>query len=76
MDNKWQKSQELFARAQNSLAGGVSSPFRAKFPVPLYFEDGRDAVCWTWTAMNTSITRWLGDPAILGYRHPKDGRRG
>ena len=40
MNDKWQKSRELLARAQGSLAGGVSSPFRAKFPVPLYFADG------------------------------------
>ena len=39
--DNWSKSRELLARARKSLAGGVSSPFRAKTPVPLYFEDGR-----------------------------------
>lgn len=36
----WTKSRALLERAQQSLAGGVSSPFRAKFPVPLYLADG------------------------------------
>ena len=39
IDN-WSKSRELLERARKSLAGGVSSPFRAKTSVPLYFEDG------------------------------------
>lgn len=53
-----------------SLAGGVSSPFRAMFPVPLYFEDGcgcrlRDV------DGNEYIDYTLAwGPNILGYRHP------
>lgn len=71
MENKWQKSQALLARAQRSLAGGVSSPFRAQFPVPLYFHDGvgcrlRDV------DGNEYIDYALAwGPAILGYRHPR-----
>ena len=71
MNDKWQKSREMLARAQGSLAGGVSSPFRAKFPVPLYFADGcgcrlRDV------DGNEYIDYALAwGPSILGYRHPK-----
>ena len=36
-------SRQLLERARHSLAGGVSSPFRTAFPVPLYFADGRGA---------------------------------
>lgn len=69
--DKWQRSRELLSRAQASLAGGVSSPFRAKFPVPLYFKDGcgcrlRDV------DGNEYIDYALAwGPSILGYRHPK-----
>jgi glutamate-1-semialdehyde 2,1-aminomutase len=70
MIRDWPKSRALLQRAERSLAGGVSSPFRAKAPVPLYFEDGsgprlRDVdgneyidYCLAW------------GPMILGYRHP------
>jgi len=71
LSDKWQKSHALFARAQHSLAGGVSSPFRTRFPVPLYLADGcgcrlRDV------DGNEYIDYALAwGPAILGYRHPK-----
>jgi len=70
MIHDWPKSRALLRRAERSLAGGVSSPFRAKAPVPLYFEDAigprlRDVdgneyidYCLAW------------GPMILGYRHP------
>jgi len=70
-NDKWQGSRALLTRAQGSLAGGVSSPFRAKFPVPLYFTDGcgcrlRDV------DGNEYIDYALAwGPCILGYRHPK-----
>ena len=34
------KVGEYLERAKQSLAGGVSSPFRAKVPAPLYFRNG------------------------------------
>jgi glutamate-1-semialdehyde aminotransferase len=40
MTDGWKTLGELLQPARQSLAGGVSSPFRAKFPVPLYFRDG------------------------------------
>jgi glutamate-1-semialdehyde 2,1-aminomutase len=71
MKDRWQKSRELLARAQGSLVGGVSSPFRAKFPVPLYLTEGvgshvRDV------DGNEYIDYTLAwGPLILGHRHPK-----
>ena len=61
----------MLERAKGSLAGGVSSPFRAKFPVPLYFSGGcgcrlRDV------DGNEYIDYALAwGPSILGYAHPK-----
>ena len=40
---KWDQSRAMLERSRQSLAGGVSSPFRAKASVPLFFEDGRGA---------------------------------
>jgi glutamate-1-semialdehyde 2,1-aminomutase len=66
----WEKSRARLERARQSLAGGVSSPFRAFFPVPLYFSggcgarlrdvDGNDYIDY--------VLAW--GPMILGYSHP------
>lgn len=71
MNEKWKTSVELLERARRSLAGGVSSPFRAKAPVPLYFrhgcgshlidEDGNEYIDYA--------LAW--GPAILGHCYPK-----
>jgi glutamate-1-semialdehyde 2,1-aminomutase len=71
VQNKWQTSRALLARARGSLAGGVSSPFRAKFPVPLYFRDG-----WGSRLEDVDGNRYLDytlawGPLILGHRHPR-----
>jgi glutamate-1-semialdehyde 2,1-aminomutase len=69
-EDKYRRSREFLARARNSLVGGVSSPFRAKLPVPLYFEDAfgsraRDA------DGNEFIDYALAwGPLILGHKHP------
>ncbi len=61
----------MLEEAARSLAGGVSSPFRAKFPVPLFLEDGcgcrvRDV------DGNEYIDYTLAwGPNILGHRHPR-----
>ncbi|HUS06668.1 MAG TPA: aspartate aminotransferase family protein [Bryobacteraceae bacterium] len=70
MSERWAKSREYLERAKLSLAGGVSSPFRAKAPVPLYFRngcgsrledvDGNEYIDY--------VLAW--GPMILGYRHP------
>lgn len=71
MPRRWDKSKALLARARGSLAGGVSSPFRAMAPVPLYFQDGRGA------RLLDADGNWYVDytlawgPNILGYRHPR-----
>src|ERR1051326_2903022 len=68
--DKWTTSRELLARAQRSLAGGVSSPFRVKAPVPLYFRNGCGARLEDVDG-NEYIDYVLAwGPMILGYRHP------
>ena len=71
MNDKWQKSRAMLARAQNSLAGGVSSPFRAKFPVPLYFVDGCGPRLKDVDGNEYIDYALSWGPSILGYRHPK-----
>jgi glutamate-1-semialdehyde 2,1-aminomutase len=64
------RSKELLERAQRSLAGGVSSPFRVKAPVPLYFRNGCGARLEDVDG-NEYIDYVLAwGPMILGYRHP------
>ncbi len=70
MTDKWTKSREYLERAKRSLAGGVSSPFRAKAPVPLYFRNGCGARLEDIDG-NEYIDYVLAwGPMILGYRHP------
>ena len=71
MQDRWRRSRELLERARGSLAGGVSSPFRAKFPVPLFFEDGEGARL-TDVDGNGYIDYALAwGPLILGHKHPR-----
>src|SRR3954470_4224521 len=66
----WEKSRKFLERAKGSLAGGVSSPFRVKAPVPLYFQNGCGARL-TDVDGNQYIDYVLAwGPMILGYRHP------
>ena len=61
----------MLERARKSLTGGVSSPFRAKMPVPLYFKDGVGARLLD-VDENWFIDYTLGwGPNILGYKHPE-----
>ncbi|MBI4892307.1 MAG: aspartate aminotransferase family protein [Acidobacteria bacterium] len=70
MSERWKTSRELLKRASGALAGGVSSPFRAKFPVPLYFHDGQGS------RLEDEDGNWYIDytlawgPVILGHKHP------
>ena len=64
-------SQKLLERARRSLAGGVSSPFRAKAPVPLYFRDGEGARLEDVDGNRYIDYALAWGPAILGYRHPR-----
>ncbi len=70
MIGNWDKSREYLERAKGSLAGGVSSPFRVKAPVPLYFRNGCGARLEDADG-NEYIDYVLAwGPMILGYRHP------
>jgi glutamate-1-semialdehyde 2,1-aminomutase len=70
VSDKWEKSRDYLERAKRSLAGGVSSPFHAKAPVPLYFRDGCGAHLEDVDG-NQYIDYVLAwGPMILGYRHP------
>lgn len=60
----------MLARAAKSLTGGVSSPFRAKAPVPLFFADGAGPRL-TDVDGNSYIDYALAwGPLILGHKHP------
>ena len=70
MEDRWKKSREFLVRAEGSLAGGVSSPFRRKSPVPLFFRDGSGCRLEDVDG-NRYIDYGLGwGPLILGHRHP------
>jgi glutamate-1-semialdehyde 2,1-aminomutase len=67
----FRKSAELLERSRRSLAGGVSSPFRAKAPVPLFISDARGSRL-TDVDGNEFIDYSLAwGPLILGHCHPK-----
>jgi glutamate-1-semialdehyde 2,1-aminomutase len=64
------KSAQLLERSRRSLAGGVSSPFRAKAPVPLFISDAQGSRL-TDVDGNEFIDYSLAwGPLILGHRHP------
>lgn len=68
--SSWQRSQDNLARASKALTGGVSSPFRAKAPVPLYFTNGCGARLQDVDGNDYIDYVLAWGPMILGYRHP------
>src|SRR5271163_2649034 len=69
-DVQWSQSRSLLERSRQSLAGGVSSPFRAKAPVPLFLADASGS-----TVTDVDGNRYIDytlawGPLILGHRHP------
>ncbi|WP_462165135.1 glutamate-1-semialdehyde 2,1-aminomutase [Pseudoalteromonas xiamenensis] len=67
-------SQELFARAQESIPGGVNSPVRAFNGVggtPLFITRAEGA--YTFDADNNKYIDYVGSwgPMILGHNHPE-----
>ena len=60
----------MLERSRRSLAGGVSSPFRAKAPVPLFFEDGKGARLQDVDGNEYIDYQLAWGPMILGYSHP------
>ena len=70
-NDPWSTSRSLLERSRRSLAGGVSSPFRAKAPVPLFLADASGSLI-TDVDGNRYIDYALAwGPLILGHRHPK-----
>ncbi len=70
MADRWEQSRQWLRRARQSLPLGVSSPFRARFPIPLYFSGGSGPYL-TDVDGNRYIDYTLGwGPNILGYAHP------
>ena len=67
----WDKSKALLERARGSLAGGVSSPFRAKAPMPLYFSGGSGSRLEDVDGNRYIDYQLAWGPMILGYGHPK-----
>jgi len=66
----WQRSREMLERSRRSLAGGVSSPFRARAPVPLFFENGEGAHLRDVDGNEYIDYQLAWGPMILGYNHP------
>ena len=67
------RNEELFARAQRSIPGGVNSPVRAFRSVggtPRFFTRGEGP--YLWDADGTRYIDYVGSwgPAILGHAHP------
>lgn len=70
MKGKWDRSRAMLERSRKSLAGGVSSPFRAKAPVPLFFENGKGSRLWDVDGNEYIDYQLAWGPMILGYGHP------
>lgn len=70
MSDRYANSRAMLQRAAQSLTGGVSSPFRAKVPMPLYFQDAAGPRL-TDVDGNGYIDYALAwGPLILGHKHP------
>jgi glutamate-1-semialdehyde 2,1-aminomutase len=69
--DRYEKSRRLFARAQGSLVGGVGSPFRAKFPAPLYMETACGARLRDVDGNEYIDYALAWGPLILGHCHPR-----
>ena len=66
----WTRSRSLHRRAQETLPGGVTSPFRATLPQTLYFADAEGA-----RLRDVDGNRYIDfalawGPLILGHKHP------
>ena len=69
--DRWPKSRALLERARKSLPGGVSSPFRAILPVPLFFEDAEGARLRDVDGNEYIDFALAWGPLILGHKHPR-----
>lgn len=71
MNDKWHTSRQWLQRASESLTGGVSSPFRAKAPVPLYLADACGSRIRDVDGNEYIDYSLAWGPLILGHRHPR-----
>ncbi len=69
--DRWARSRALLARARKSLPGGVSSPFRAALPEPLFFEDAEGARLRDADGGEYIDFALAWGPLILGHKHPR-----
>lgn len=67
----YSKSRSLLDRARRTLPGGVSSPFRAKLPEPLYFADGSGARLRDVDGNQYIDYALAWGPLIFGHKHPR-----
>lgn len=68
--DRWPTSRRLLERSKKSLAGGVSSPFRAKAPVPLFLADALGSKIIDVDGNEYIDYSLAWGPLILGHRHP------
>ena len=68
---KWAKSKAMLRRAAKSLPHGVSSPFRAVAPMPLFFEGGNGARLRDVDGNEYIDFALAWGPLILGHCHPR-----
>ena len=71
MRDLYSKSRQLLKRARRTLPGGVSSPFRARLPEPLYFADGYGARLRDVDGNEYVDYALAWGPLIFGHRHPR-----
>ena len=69
--NEYPVSKRWYERARNTLAGGISSQFRAASPHPMFYERAEGP--WIW---DVDGNRYLDftlsqGPMILGHSHPE-----
>lgn len=70
--NRYSQSLELYERARNSLAGGVSSNYRmSKQPHPLFFSSGKGSRIYDVDGNEYLDFTLSQGPLILGHSHPK-----
>lgn len=67
---KWKRSRALLKHASRSMPRGVSSPFRAAAPVPLYFDTGKGARLRDVDGNEYIDFALAWGPLILGHAHP------
>jgi glutamate-1-semialdehyde 2,1-aminomutase len=70
-NSRYSKSLTMLAAAKECLAGGASSPFRSKLPVPLFFEDAQGPRLRDVDGNEYIDYALAWGPLILGHRHPR-----